>query len=105
MPCLNCEKVFEKGEPFCRLPDGLLKVCPECEAKAKATIERLDGVPFGSYSFRKPYLPDKKQSYQALMKRNYDRIRKLPGVVIIIRKGRQPKKIKTRQQLKEAARR
>jgi len=98
MPCLNCEKVFEKGEPFYRLPDGLLKVCLECEAKAKADIERLDGVPFGYYPFKTPYQPliNGKarplinQSYIPLIKRNYDRLRKLPGEVIIIKKGKPP---------------
>jgi len=98
MPCLNCGQVFEPGDPYYVLKDGRLKVCLKCEAMAKADIERLDGVPFGSYPFKKQCQritkgkakPLMEKVYGNLEKRNYERLRKLPGEVIIIKKGKPP---------------
>ena len=47
--CFNCDKGIDDNAKAIVLADGRLKVCPKCEAQARADIERLDGVPRGLY--------------------------------------------------------
>ena len=54
--CINCDKEVDDNAKAIVLADGRLKVCPKCEAQARADIERLDGVPMGLYpvKYREP---------------------------------------------------